>query len=312
MKEIKVVLIIGPTASGKTDLSIKLAQTFNGECLNADATQMFNGLDIATNKITLEEQQGIKHHFLSFLDLTASYSISDFQKAGRATINEIVADHKLPIVVGGSGLYINALLKNYQFSSQGRNFANLAKYDDYSNQELWEKLAVVDKAESEKIHYNNRKRILRALEYYEQNQIPKSTNDRDQNTWYIKPYIIGLLPDKDELHHRIAERVLALTARGLFAEVAEAYQQCHQSLAYQSMHIIGCREIVSFLKGEISEQEAIMAMVKANKIYAKKQITWFKHQLSDVNWYQFSYANFETVCQKIITDLKESNYLSQK
>ncbi|AGM25140.1 tRNA (adenosine(37)-N6)-dimethylallyltransferase MiaA [Spiroplasma chrysopicola] len=311
MKEVKVILIIGPTASGKTDLSIKLAQTFNGECLNADATQMFNGLDIATNKITLEEQQGVKHHFLSFLDLTANYSISDFQKAGRATINEIVARNKLPIVVGGSGLYINALLKNYQFSSQGRNLANLTKYEHYSNQALWEMLAVVDKEESKKVHYNNRKRILRALEYYDQNQIPKSVNDHDQNIWYIKPYIIGLLPDKDELHTRIAERVLALTARGLFAEVAQAYQQCHQSLEYQSMHIIGCREIVSFLKEDISEQDAIMAMIKANKIYAKKQITWFKHQLSDVNWYQFSYSNFDAVSQKIIEDLKESDYLRE-
>ncbi|WHQ37560.1 tRNA (adenosine(37)-N6)-dimethylallyltransferase MiaA [Spiroplasma sp. SV19] len=309
MGEKKVILIVGPTASGKTDLSIKVAQQFRGECVNADATQIFNELNIATNKITLAEQAGIPHHLLSIIDLNDNYSINSYQKEGRVILNQLWAKNKLPIVVGGSGLYINALLKNYQFSNQGRDLAKAKEYEQDSNQALWEKLAAIDPLESAKIHPNNRKRVWRALEYYFQNGTLKSINDQAHNKWYVEPYIIGLFPDKAELYQRIIERVQSLTERGLFAEVKTAYEYCNYDVTKQSMKIIGCPEIIQYLKGEVSYEATLAAMVQANKIYAKKQMTWFKHQLKNVHWYPFHYAQFEDVCHQIILDLQNSTYL---
>ncbi|WP_338966093.1 MULTISPECIES: tRNA (adenosine(37)-N6)-dimethylallyltransferase MiaA [unclassified Spiroplasma] len=307
--EKKVILIVGPTASGKTDLSIQVAQQFKGECVNADATQIFNGLNLATNKITPAEQAGIPHHLLSTIDLNDNYSISTYQEQGRVVLKQLWAKDKLPIVVGGSGLYINALLKKYKFSNQGRDLTKAKEYEQDSNQVLWEKLAAIDPQESAKIHPNNRKRVWRALEYYFQKGTLKSSNDQAHNDWYTEPYIIGLLPDKAELYQHLADRVLTLTERGLFAEVKAAYEYCNYDVTKQSMKIIGCPEIIQYLKGEISYKAALAAMVQANKIYAKKQITWFKHQLTNVHWYPFHYEQFKDVCHQIILDLQNSHYL---
>ncbi|WP_338955771.1 tRNA (adenosine(37)-N6)-dimethylallyltransferase MiaA [Spiroplasma endosymbiont of Polydrusus cervinus] len=299
----KVILIVGPTGSGKTDLSIKIAQKFHGgECVNVDATQIFNGLNLATNKITPTEQTGIPHHLLSTVDLKDNYSIKTYQQEGRKILEKLWAKNKLPIVVGGSGLYINALLKNYCFSDQGRDLELVKKYEQVSNDTLWEKLATIDPQASAKIHPNNRKRVWRALEYYFQTGTLKSSNDHHHNDWYVEPYIIGLLPDKIELHQRLHDRVLQLIARGLFAEVTAAYEYCDYDLTKQSMKIIGCPEIVRYLNGELSYEATLDAMVQANKIYAKKQVTWFKHQLKNVHWYSFHYAQFNDLCQQIILD----------
>ncbi len=280
-----------------------------GECINADATQIFNGLDLATNKITLAEQAGIPHHLLSTIDLNNNYSINTYQKQGRLILNRLWQKNKLPVVVGGSGLYINALLKNYQFSNHGRDLENAKQYEQYSNQELWQKLAVIDPKESDKIHPNNRKRVWRALEYYFQTGTLKSDNDQHYADWYVEPYIIGLLPDKTELYQHLHDRVLNLTERGLFAEVKAAYEYCNYDVTKQSMKIIGCPEIIQYLKGEISYEATLSAMVQANKLYAKKQITWFKHQLTNIHWYPFHYDQFEDICHKIILDLQSGDYL---
>ncbi|AHF57764.1 tRNA (adenosine(37)-N6)-dimethylallyltransferase MiaA [Spiroplasma eriocheiris] len=307
-----IILIVGPTASGKTDLSIMLAKKINGECINADATQIFNGLDIATNKILPSEQENIPHHLLSTLDLNDNYSISDFQRAGRKIINEIWQRHKIPIVVGGSGLYINALLKDYHFDDHQRDPQFAQQYEKYSNLALWKLLQSTDPEEAKRTHFNNRKRVLRALQYFQENKTLKSVNDDAKDRWYYEPYIIGLNPVKTELHERITTRVAKLTARGLFAEVAAAYEYCHFDETKQSMKIIGCKEIIAYLKGEITYQQAIDQMVYANKIYAKKQLTWFRNQLPTTNWYTFSYQDFLIVANQIINDLEASNYLSSQ
>ncbi|WP_368486551.1 tRNA (adenosine(37)-N6)-dimethylallyltransferase MiaA [Spiroplasma sp. DGKH1] len=305
-----IIVVVGPTASGKTDLSIILAKKINGECINADATQIFNGLDIATNKILPAEQDNIPHHLLSTIDLNADYSISDFQREGRKIINDIWSRNKIPIVVGGSGLYINALLKDYHFDSHQRDPHFAQQYQEYSNLGLWQLLQRIDPIEAERTHFNNRKRVLRALQYFQENKTLKSANDDAQNRWYYEPYIIGLNPDKTELHQRIATRVDKLTARGLFAEVAAAYEYCHFDETKQSMKIIGCKEIIAYLKGQITYHQAIAQMVHANKIYAKKQLTWFRNQLPTTNWYDFYYQDFLTITEQIINDLLASNYLT--
>jgi len=309
MVQKKVILIVGPTGSGKTDLSIKMAQRFNGECINADATQIFNGLNLATNKITPSEQVGIPHHLLSTIDLNENYSIKMYQQEGRKILAQLWTKNKIPIVVGGSGLFINALLKNYQFSDQGRDLLKTKEYEHISNYALWEKLAAIDPQESNKVHPNNRKRVWRAIEYYFQTGTLKSVNDHHHNEWYIEPYIIGLLPDKTELNQYLSERVLRLTERGLFAEVEAAYKYCNYDSTKQSMKIIGCPEIIRYLKGELSYDATLAAMVQANKIYAKKQITWFKNQLTNVHWYSFSYSQFDDLCKQIMVEFKNSNYL---
>ncbi|ASP28110.1 tRNA delta(2)-isopentenylpyrophosphate transferase [Spiroplasma corruscae] len=301
-----IIVIVGPTASGKTDLSIRIAKSLNGECINADSTQIFKGTDIATNKITLEEMDNIKHYLLSIKEVNETYSVAEFQKDARNFIDKIHKMNKIPIIVGGTGLYINALLMNYKFSGDDHIKDFSKKFDELDNIELWNILNNIDKIEANKIHPNNRYRVIRALEIIELNKNSKSNIIKNNKTFYYKNIImIGLEPKREELYVRINNRVLDLVNRGLIQEIELAYKMCEYNESSQSLKCIGGPEIISYLKGKITYESAIEEMQKNNRHYARRQLTWFKNQFDCIKWYEFSYINFEETCNSILTYLKK-------
>ncbi|QHX36591.1 tRNA (adenosine(37)-N6)-dimethylallyltransferase MiaA [Spiroplasma sp. BIUS-1] len=301
----KLIVIVGPTASGKTDLSVKIAKEFNGECINSDSTQIFKGTDIATNKITKEEMDGIEHHLLSIKEVNESYSVADFQKEAREKVAQILEKGKTPIIVGGTGLYTNALLMDYNFTSDDHIKDYEKQYEKLSNQEVWEILNEKDNLEAQKIHPNNRYRAIRALEIIELNGNQKSELIKDNKKYvYNNLLIVGLFPQRDKLYSRINNRVLSLEKRGLFKEIEMAYEANNFNKKAQSLKCIGGPEIIKYLEKEITYDECIELMQKNNRHYARRQLTWFRNQLDNVEWFEHDYDNFNKISDEIIEYIK--------
>ncbi len=302
MNELPIILIVGPTGSGKTDLSIKVAKTFNGECINADSTQIFSGTDIATNKITEKEMQGVKHHLLSAIPVTGTYSVADFQKQGRDIISKLLSNNLVPVIVGGTGLYINGLIKKYNFPEEQKSELYNPELDKYNNQQLWNMINEFDPIEAKKIHVNNRQRLLRANSLIFNKEFLKSEIIQNGHEPFFpnKLIIIGLNPNRANLHEALNNRVNRLISKGLFEEIQKAYEDNNYNDAAQALKCIGGKEIVKYLKGEISYEQAILDMQTANRRYARKQITWFKHQLENVQWFEYDLIDFDKTCQAII------------
>ncbi|WP_338970918.1 tRNA (adenosine(37)-N6)-dimethylallyltransferase MiaA [Spiroplasma endosymbiont of Labia minor] len=298
------VVIVGPTASGKTDLSIELAKKFNGEIINADSTQIFKDLDIATNKITKKDMQEIPHYLLSTIDVTDSYSVAQFQQAAREYMHLIWSNNKLPIIVGGTGLYINALLKNYNFSKDYHIDGFLEMCDAKTNEELWNWLKEVDPDDASLIPLSNKKRIIRSLELYNiTKQTKKERNAGNDTFFYDNFFIVGLNPMREELYAKINNRVLELVDKNLFNEIELAYIKNNKNRQAQALKAIGAPEIISYLNNEISYEQAIENMQASNRKYARRQMTWFRNQLSEINWYDFKFEDYNKIKEKIIQDI---------
>ncbi|WP_342258402.1 tRNA (adenosine(37)-N6)-dimethylallyltransferase MiaA [Spiroplasma endosymbiont of Dioctria linearis] len=303
----KIIVIVGPTASGKTDLSIKIAKEFNGECINADSTQIFKGTDIATNKITTQEMQGIKHHLLSIKEVNESYSVAEFQKHAREKIAKVLENEKTPILIGGTGLYINSVLMDYNFSSDDHIDNYAKKYDTKSNQEIWDFLNLKDSLEAKKIHMNNRYRLIRALELIELTGITKTKLTKDNKRYlYNNLLIIGISAKREELYSKINNRVLSLIEKGLFEEIQLAYKANNFDKRAQSLKCIGGPEIIKYFEKEIDYEKCIELMQQNNRHYARRQLTWFKNQLNNVKWFEHDYKNFEDISNEIIEYIRSN------
>ncbi|AUM62584.1 tRNA (adenosine(37)-N6)-dimethylallyltransferase MiaA [Spiroplasma monobiae] len=303
----KIIVIVGPTASGKTDLSIKIAKEFNGECINSDSTQIFKGTDIATNKITSEETQGIKHHLISIKEVNESYSVADFQKQAREIVADLLEKNKTPIIVGGTGLYTNAVLMDYNFSSDDHIEGFEKKYENISNEKVWDILNSKDELEAKKIHPNNRYRVIRALEIIELNGVKKTEIIKDNKKYiYDNLLIIGLIPKRSELYSKINNRVLSLAKRGLFQEIEQAYKANKFNKEAQSLKCIGGPEIIKYLENKIDYDECIDLMQKNNRHYARRQLTWFKNQLQNVEWFEHDYENYDQITEQIVEYIKKN------
>ena len=211
----KVIVVLGPTAVGKTKLSIELAKKLNGEIINADSTQVYKGLDIATAKVTNEEKENIVHHLFDIKDITEDYTVYDYQKDCRNKIDELLKNNKTPILVGGTGLYIKSALYNYEFDEM--NIKN--DYSEYTNDELYNKLLSIDKKTT--IHKNNRKRIEHALDYYE--STGKVLGSIKSDKLLYDTLFIGLTTDRDTLYKRINDRVDKMVDNGLLVEAKKIY-----------------------------------------------------------------------------------------
>ena len=262
----KVIVITGPTAVGKTKLSIEIAKRLHTDIINTDAYQVYRKMDIGTAKPTMREQNLVKHHFIDIIDPKDEFSVYDFQKKVRILINKMQKDNKIPLLVGGSGLYIDAVIKNYHFDEEKRIDA---KFDDISNETLYQMLVDLDKSAAEKIHPNNRKRLIRAIELA---QSPISKDSRSQNKdFYYDTLLIFLNDNRDALYERINQRVDQMISDGLIEEV-KAIQINHFSRT--SKVAIGYKEIISYL----TKEEAIALIKKNSRHYAKRQFTWFKNK----------------------------------
>ncbi|MEA0554564.1 tRNA (adenosine(37)-N6)-dimethylallyltransferase MiaA [Lysinibacillus irui] len=284
LQQAEVVAIVGPTASGKTALSIELAKKYNGEIINGDSMQIYKGLDIGTAKITEEEMEGIPHHLLSFLEPTESFSVADYQKLVRAKIAEIQSRHKLPIIVGGSGLYVQAVLYDFQFTDEKVDeAARKAYYDELAKlgpEAMHDKLKQLDPQTAETIHPNNTRRVIRALEMLELSGVSKAAEAQNRGEVPLYKHVIlglGQNISREMLYDRINHRVDLMMEKGLLEEVKGLWQQNIRGV--QSIQAIGYKELYDYLDGKCSLEEAIDSLKQNSRRYAKRQLTYFRNKM---------------------------------
>lgn len=292
----KIIVIVGPTAVGKTKLSIELAKYYNGEIINADSTQIYKDLNIATAKVTEEEKDGIIHHLFDIRNIDEDYTVYDYQIDCRLKIKEILDKNKTPIIVGGTGLYIKAALYDYDFKKEKIN----ETFDELSNDELYDKLLEIDP--KSEIHKNNRKRIVRSINYFLNNNKPMSINKKTDKLLYDSIFI-GLTTDREKLYDLINKRTLKMIDIGLLEEAKKIYDTGIRSKAV--MTPIGYKELFEYFDNNKELEESIELIKKRCRNYAKRQYTWFNHQF-DTKWLDVNFDNFnETVGNAI--KLIESN-----
>ncbi|GGJ84768.1 tRNA dimethylallyltransferase [Lentibacillus kapialis] len=301
----KVISIVGPTAVGKTRLSIKIASRFGGEIISGDSMQVYKGLDIGTAKITHEEKQGVPHHMIDIKYPDEPFSVADYQKNVQHYINEIDSRGKWPIIAGGSGLYIQAALYDYQFSKQRRDVHVTKQMERELNEKgaalMHKRLKEMDPDQAAKIHPNNHRRLIRALEIYETTGVTMSEYQKNQlgNSSY-HPIFIGLEMDRDLLYERINNRVDHMLEEGLLEEVKLLYKQGYED--NQAMRGIGYKEFIPYFKGEQSFEDTVNILKRNSRRFAKRQYTWFKNKMN-VTWYSVTPETSEAVFKNILTDL---------
>lgn len=300
-----VIAIMGPTAVGKTKLGIELAKRFNGEIISGDSMQVYKGMDIGTAKITEEEKQGIAHYMIDIKDPDEEFSVADFQSYVKQHVNEITSRDKLPIIVGGSGLYIQAALYDYNFSKQKRNDLVTNELQKVIENEgvapLYNRLKKIDPEQAQKIHPNNHRRVVRALEIYETTGMTMTEYQQEQTL--TSPYnliLIGLDMDRTLLYERINQRVDSMVDNGLVDEVKRLCNRGYENC--QSMKAIGYKEFIPYFKGEQSLERSIELLKQNSRRYAKRQYTWFKNKL-EIIWYPMEPHDVKEQFRLIFDDL---------
>lgn len=275
-----IYVVVGPTASGKTDAAIKISEMKNAPIINGDAFQIYKDMDIGTNKISKNDPYYNRHHLLDIVSPDQTFSVKDYQEIGRKTLNKLLKENKDIVIVGGTGLYIKALLYDYHFPEEENVESN--KYDDLSNHELHEMLKSLDEKEAEKIHENNRKRVVRAISLIKNNSEKKTDLLAKQNhrPVYDNVRILFISPDRDTLYKNINQRTKALLDNGLVNEVKELMAKYNLSLTARQG--IGYKEVIDYLEEKITLDECEELIAKRTRNYAKRQITFFKHQFDNI------------------------------
>lgn len=280
MKE-KVLVIAGPTAVGKTDLSIKLAKELNGEILSTDSMQIYKYMDIGSAKITKEEMCGVPHHMIDVVDPSTPFSVADYKEMAQKCIDDIISRGKLPILTGGTGLYINALTCNMNFTEAENDLKYRSELEElaekHGNEYIHNMLKNIDPISYKEIHYNNRKRVIRALEVYKLTKKPFSSFNAGEE-FYNGPYDVSyyvLNMDREKLYNRINLRVDMMMDKGLLEECIKLKEMGYNS-SVQSMQGIGYKEIFYYLENKISLNEAVEMIKQGSRNYAKRQLTWFR------------------------------------
>ena len=284
-----VICIVGPTGVGKTKLSVELAKIYNGEIINADSTQVYKGLDIATAKVREEEKDGIPHHLFDIKDITEDYTVFDYQKDARLKIDEILKRGKIPILVGGTGLYIKACLYDYKFEEEYYK----RDYSGYTNEDLYKELKEIDPDTT--IHPNNRKRIERALDYYYSNHESISKKEKTDKLLYDTIFI-GLTTDRENLYNRINKRVDVMVSDGLLDEAKKIFESNIRTKAVLTP--IGYKELFPYFEEKDDLDNCLDLIRQRSRKYAKRQYTWFNNQMK-INWFNTDYENFNNTIKEI-------------
>lgn len=291
----RVIVITGPTAVGKTKLSIELAKKLNGEIINADAMQVYKGLNIGTAKVTEKEQENIPHHLFDIKEVEEEYSIYNYQKDCRKVIDNILRRNKTPILVGGTGLYIKAALYDYKLSEEKTNNT----YDNLTTEEIYKELLKLDKDIN--IDKNNRRRLIRALNYYKENNTSISNNKT--NKLLYDTIFIGLTTDREILYKKINQRVDNMIENGLLKEVKYYYDKNIKTKPL--INGIGYKELYNYFDGLCSKEEAVEKIKQNSRHYAKRQYTFLNHQLNVV-WFETDYNNFNNTIEKVSSYIKNN------
>lgn len=285
-----VIVILGPTAVGKTKLSVELAKRLDGEIINADSTQIYQDLNIATAKVTEEEKEQIPHHLFDIKTVTEEYSVSDYQKDARKQIEDCMRRGKVPILVGGTGLYIKAALYDYQFAPTSYK----GEYQGISTEDLFQQLHQI--YPDTKIHPHNRKRIERALDYYHETHQVLEEKEKAQNLLYPTLFI-GLTCDRKQLYERINHRVEDMVQAGLLEEAKAIYETKIRTKAI--MTPIGYKELFPYFEGTKSLEDCLEEIKKDSRHYAKRQYTFFNHQLP-VHWITVDFHDFSHTVEEAV------------
>ncbi len=291
----KVIVITGPTAVGKTKLSIEIAKKYHGEIINADAVQVYKGLDIGSAKVTEEEKENIPHHLFDIKEVDEEYTIYHYQQDARKIIEDIQKRGKTPILVGGTGLYIKSALYDYKLSEEKES----EMYEDLTTEELYNNLLKVDKDII--IDKNNRRRLIRALNYYKENN--ESINNNKTNKLLYNTIFIGLTTDRKELYNRINKRVDTMMKNGLLEEVKSFYDKGIKTKPL--LNGIGYKELYKYLEGNYTYEEAVEKIKQNSRHYAKRQYTFFNHQLPIV-WFETDFTNFNNTIEKVSNYIKNN------
>ena len=287
MSKKKIICVVGPTASGKTGLAVELARHFSGEVISADSMQIYKGLSIASAAPTTEEMQGIPHHLVEFLDPDVKFTVSDYVKLAKEKIEDVLSRDRLPVIVGGTGLYVDSLVNNIEFAHGETDLALRKRleerFDEIGGEEMLRQLSLFDSETAASLHPNNRRRIIRAFELYEGLGITK-TRQNELSRLNESPYesvMIGLnYRDRELLYNRINLRVDKMIESGLLNEARRFFEGECSGGAVQA---IGHKELFAFFEGTVSLEEAIENLKRATRRYAKRQITWFSRN-KDINF----------------------------
>lgn len=285
----KIILIVGPTGTGKTTLSIKLAKKYDAVILNADSTQVYTEPLIATAKIKEHEKENIEHYLFDVVSLNDDYTLYDYQKDGRRLLDRFISENKNVIIVGGSGLYVKALLYNYVLEDKKEIDID---FNEYSNEELKNKVLALD-PESD-IHVNNRQRLESFLKhYYETGKVIKKTDEINNKLYNF--ISIGLKSDRETLYKMLDKRVDSMFNEGLLDEAERLYKMNLKNYT----NIIGYKELNEYFNGNISLDEAKELIKRNTRRYAKRQFTWFNNQMKDIKWFNVNYDNFHNTIKEV-------------
>ncbi len=290
-----IIVITGPTGVGKTKMSVEVAKKINGEIINADSTQIFKGLDIATAKVTKEEMDGIDHHLIDIKNIDEDYTVYNYQKDCRNTIDDIKKRGKIPIIVGGTGLYIKAALYDYQFVGDSNE-----QYQDKTNQELYDMLLKIDPGTN--IHINNRKRMVRAINYFNDTNQEYSKKEKTDKLIYDDVLFIGLTTDRQKLYSIINNRVDKMLEEGLEKEAKKIYDTKIRTKAV--MTPIGYKELFEYFDGVKTKEEQIKLIKQRSRRYAKRQYTWFNNKMN-IKWFDVDYDDFNNTINDVLNYIKE-------
>ena len=305
-----IVVVVGPTASGKTELSVALAKKINGEVISGDSMQVYRQMDIGTAKVTQEEMEGVPHHLINILNPDEAFSAYEFKKRAEQCIADITARGKIPIIAGGTGLYIQSLIYNYPFEKEeitAEKKREVAKkmnaLEELDNDHLHQYLKTFDSKSALEIHPNNRKRVLRAIEYYlKTEKLLSSRKKVQQFTENYDTLLVGIEMSRETLYFKINKRVDIMLTNGLFTEVEALLESGYEH--EQSMQAIGYKELIPVVKGEETLSYAVDKLKQHSRQYAKRQLTWFKNKMK-VRWLDKENMSLQMMLDEITTQINK-------
>ncbi len=303
----RLIVISGPTACGKTAVSIELAKSIGGEIVSADSMQVYRGMDIGTAKIMPDEMQGIPHYLIDEFDPDEDFNVAKFQQRAKKYISDIISRGKMPIVAGGTGFYINALVYDNDFAKEDEESEIRRRLQEEAEQNgaehMHDILKEIDPESAEKIHKNNVKKVIRAIEFYRLNGKKISTHnaeEKQRETAYdVKIFVLDM--SRDRLYERIEKRIDIMLEQGLVKEVESLLEKYSPSLV--SMQGLGYKEFVPYFKGECSLEEAVYNLKISTRHFAKRQLTWFRHQCPQAIWVDMDKYNADTAAEFIKNNL---------
>lgn len=311
-KKIPVIAVIGPTASGKTGLAVEIAKKIGGEVVSADSMQIYSELTIGTAKPTEEEMEGIKHHLVGHKSIDDEYSVADYVEEAKKAIDDIVLRNKIPVICGGTGLYVDSLLSNTEFSEIKSSPEIREKLFEFAkengNEALFEKLRIIDPESAAKTHANNLSRVVRALEVFEITGKTMSEHQRDSHpvpSAYDVCYIGTNYSEREKLYARIEQRIDEMLTEGVEKEAKFLFEHNGTCTAAQA---IGYKEFYPYFRGEMSREDAVSVLKRETRHYAKRQLTWFRRN-PKINWlFRDDYSEkqeFVDEALKIVNDFLE-------